>query len=54
MSQQQQMQDEMNQRIDLLYRQIVLQNSAAIQYGLKGLDQDDLSLVRWLFGITTH
>ena len=50
----QQAQDEMNQRLSLIYEHILLLCQVAKIEDLEGLSEDDLSLVRWAFGISTH
>jgi hypothetical protein len=43
--------DEMTLRIQLIYEQLVLYNECVKESGLDGFNEDDLSLIRWAFGI---
>ena len=51
-SEQKQAQDEITERLDILYRRIKLYGEVAADNGLDGFEEDDLSLIRWAFGIT--
>ena len=49
---QKQAQDEITERLDILYRRIKLYGEVAADNGLDGFEEDDLSLIRWAFGIS--
>ena len=47
--------DEMTMRLAMIYELIILYGQFAKEQGnMRGFDEDELSLIRWAFGITKN